>query len=143
MTAVLYEVIDKLRLTVTDWNQIQTLGAGYTDIDAVKINWLQFAPPTAGNTELIIKIAELGNAGTKFIPNQTGNAKYFFSLPIDQAAYVTNTYSNFSDVFDKTFRPKLEGLNQLSFDIRLNSTLANMSVSNPLEMEISLYRRIK
>ena len=89
---------------------------------------------------MTIKIAELGEAGTKFTDAKGANKKYYVSMPLDPSAQVTNIYANYTGALDKIYEvPK--SFNNLSFTVLINGLLANdVTPSNPIELELVLYK---
>lgn len=136
-----WEIIDNARLSLTSWNHFQSLGDGYEHVEGVQIRWLQYTTSASGNTEMIIKIEELGNASTKY--TGLSNSRAFISIPLDLQAFVTNTYANYTTILDKTYKVPFH-VNQLSFQVTINGAPAfGITPSNPLEMNVVFLRRSK
>ena len=90
---------------------------------------------SADNQTLKIKIDELGSAGTDL----NENTKFFLALPLDLSAVVSNTYTNFTDEFDKRYVVPLT-VNRLSFAIHINSSPAfDVDADHPVIMELAFY----
>lgn len=134
-------IIEKIRVSITDQDFTQNIGVGHDDIIAANIRWLQYTTASINNKEMIIAIEELGSAGTKWNNNQGSNKKYFLSFPLDQASQVTCSYANFTSQVDIQYQNE-RSLNTLHFNTLINGLPAyDISPSNPLELELILYRR--
>lgn len=133
-------IIDKLRITLTQPEISFNLKQNYSSVSASHLKWLTYTTASASNTDLTIRIDELGEAGTKFTDTNGSNKKYYASMPLDQSAYVSNIYANYTGSLDKIYEvPK--SINTLSFQVLINGVLANdVSALNPVELELVLYK---
>lgn len=132
-------LIDKIRLTLTQPEMSFDLKSGYTNVTGSHLLWSTYVTTSTGNTEMTLKIAELGEAGTKFMDTKGANKKYFVSIPLDPSAQVTNIYANYTGALDKTYKIPIS-INNLSFQVLINGLLANdVTPSNPIELELALY----
>ncbi len=133
-------IIDKVRLTLTQPEITFDLKAGYVDVSASHLKWLTYVTASTGNTDMTIKIAELGEAGTKYTYSTGANKRYFVSMPLDPSSQVTNIYANYTGALDKEYEVP-RSLNSFSFQVLINGILAyDVTLSNPVELELVLYK---
>lgn len=132
-------LIRKIKLVIEDPRQVTPLPIPVDNVSACKVRFLYYQTATEGNKDMQIRIREIDSSGM-FIRNDKSNAKYLLAIPLDQNDFVTVTYTNFLTEMDATFNPPLETINELSFEILINDTLANdVTALNPIVMEIAFY----
>lgn len=134
------QLIRKCKLTLTGPQQVFDMPYTIDQVRALKIRWLYYQTVSTGNKELVIRLKEFGENGLVITP-EGGNAKYFFSMPLDVSDFVTLSYSNFTEEMDIIFDTTEPAINQLSFSVLINGLQANdITAGNPLVMEIGFYK---
>ena len=133
------QLIRKCKITLTGPQLVIDTPYTIDNVKAIKVRWLYYQTVTTGNKELVLRLREFGENGLILEPSG-GNAKYFFSMPLDTSDFVTCTYSNYTSEMDLIMDNPERAINQLTFDVLINGVQANdITVGNPLVMEIGFY----
>lgn len=135
-----YQIADggAIRVSLTSWNQRVPLQRTFQGVRASKIKWLTYQTVSTGNRDLMLLCNELDGTGWYPLPDGS-NVKHLISLPLDQSATVSCTYSNFTSEFDDVYQVP-RNIVELNFQVFINGIPATeVSGSNPVDFVVALY----
>ena len=136
------KLIKKCKFVIDNWDYSVQMPYSITGVKLMKLRVLRYTTASTGGRDLTIRLKQFQqHQQGLFIKNDTANGQYFFMMPVDSSAIVTNLYTNYLDEYDLESAEELPEINELQIECLINDVpTPDITPANPVTVEIGFYK---